>query len=112
MQNQKFTMKLFRILGKRGRITIPYEIRQRVGFKYNDVLSFTEAPDGRTVIIKRERICDCDLNKKDVQKEKDNGEVTLYEFLNGLAPDQQRAALVHLSLKWAEAQAKKDDLED
>ena len=67
MQNQKFKMKLFRILGKRGRITIPYEIRQRVGFKYNDVLSFTEAPDGRT-IIKRERICDCELNGKDVQK--------------------------------------------
>ena len=42
--------KLFRILGKRGRITIPYEIRQRVGFSYNDVLSFTEADDGRTVI--------------------------------------------------------------
>ena len=29
MQNQKFTMKLFRILGKRGRITIPYEIKPR-----------------------------------------------------------------------------------
>ena len=110
MQNQKFKMKLFRILGKRGRITIPYEIRQRVGFKYNDVLSFEEAPDGRTVIIKRERICDCDLNGKDVQKE--NGEVTLYEFLNGLAPDEQRAALVHLSLKWAESQTKKENLED
>ena len=50
--------KLFRILGKRGRITIPYEIRQRVGFSYNDVLSFTEADDGRTVIVKREKICD------------------------------------------------------
>ena len=31
--------KLLRILGKRGRITIPFEIRQRVGFVYNDVLS-------------------------------------------------------------------------
>ena len=112
MQNQKFKVKLLRILGKRGRITIPYEIRQRVGFKYNDVLSFEEASDGRTVIIRRERICDCSLNGKDVQKEKENGEVTLLEFLNGLAPDQQRAALVHLSLKWAEAQAKKDNLED
>lgn len=38
--------KLYRVLGKRGRITIPYEIRQRVGFTYNDVLSFTESPDG------------------------------------------------------------------
>lgn len=26
--------KLYRILGKRGRVTIPYEIRQRVGFAY------------------------------------------------------------------------------
>ena len=105
-------MKIYRILGKRGRVTIPYEIRQRVGFKYNDVLSFTESPDGRTVIVKRERICDCSLNGEDVQKEKDKGEVTLLEFLNGLAPDEQRAALVHLSLKWAEAQAKKENLED
>jgi len=39
--------KLLRILGKRGRITIPFEIRQRVGFAYNDVLSFTESSDGR-----------------------------------------------------------------
>ena len=46
--------QMFRILGKRGRITIPFEIRQRVGFSYNDVLSFTEAPDGRTVIVKQD----------------------------------------------------------
>ena len=45
--------KLLRILGKRGRITIPYEIRQRVGFEYNDVLSFTESSDGRSVIVRR-----------------------------------------------------------
>ena len=50
--------KLYRVLGKRGRITIPYEIRENVGFSYNDVLSFTQGEDGRTVIIKREKICD------------------------------------------------------
>lgn len=112
MQNQKFKMKLFRILGKRGRITIPYEIRQHVGFKYNDVLSFTEAPDGCTVIIKRERICDCDLNDKNGQKEKKYDEVTLFDFLNGLSPEQQRAALIHLSLKWAENQSNKEKQEE
>ena len=31
--------QMYRILGKRGRITIPFEIRQRVGFSQNDVLS-------------------------------------------------------------------------
>lgn len=91
-------MTLFRILGKKGRITIPFEIRQRVGFKYNDVLSFTESSDGRSVIVKREKICDgckeCNTVKND--------EITLYDFLNNLTPEQQRAALVHLSVKWAE----------
>lgn len=48
---------MYRILGKRGRITIPYEMRQRVGFAYNDVLSFTESEDGRTVLVRREKIC-------------------------------------------------------
>ena len=33
-------MRMLRILGKRGRITIPYEIRKKLGFQPNDVLSF------------------------------------------------------------------------
>ncbi len=92
--------KMFRVLGKRGRITIPYVIRQRVGFAYNDVLSFTETADGRTVIVRREKICDdCrSVVKKD--------EVTLLDFLNSLSAEQQRAALVHLSVIWAEKQGK------
>ena len=92
--------KLLRILGKRGRITIPYEIRQKLGFAYNDVLSFTEGSDGRTVIVRRERICDCEKAKPT----KKDDEVTLLDFLNGLSPEQQRAALVHLSVRWAEMQ--------
>ena len=98
--------KLYRILGKRGRITIPYEIRQRVGFKYNDVLSFTETADGRSVVVKRERICD---NCKGAQPVVRNDEVTLFDFLNNLSPEQQRAALVHLSVRWAEQQNTKLD---
>lgn len=90
--------KLLRIPGKRGRITIPFEIRQRVGFKYNDVLSFTEAADGRTVIVKREKICDNCVTEKPNKED----EVTLFDFLNSLSPEQQKAALVHLSVKWAE----------
>lgn len=99
-------MRMLRILGKRGRITIPYEIRQRVGFKYNDVLSFTETADGRTVVVKRERICD---NCKGAQPVVRNDEVTLFDFLNNLSPEQQRAALVHLSVRWAEQQKTKLD---
>ena len=49
-------MRTLRILGKRGRITIPYEIRQKLGFRPNDVLSF-QIVDDRTVSIRRERLC-------------------------------------------------------
>ena len=49
-------IKLYRVLGKRGRITIPYEMRRRTGFSFNDVLSFTQQDDG-TVVVKREKIC-------------------------------------------------------
>lgn len=89
-------MKLLRILGKRGRVTIPYEIRKSVGFKFNDVLSFTEAADGRTVIVRRERLCDCG---KTVTMETNKDEITLLDFLNSLSPEQQKAALLHLTAK-------------
>ena len=90
--------KTYKILGKRGRITIPYEIRKSVGFAQNDVLSFEQGKDNRSVVVRREKICDCQDKEKNANKE----EITLYEFLNNLTPAQQRAALVHLSVKWAQ----------
>ncbi|WP_434311190.1 AbrB/MazE/SpoVT family DNA-binding domain-containing protein [Hominifimenecus sp. rT4P-3] len=93
---------MYRILGKRGRITIPYEMRRRVGFSYNDVLSFTESEDGRTVLVRREKICN---NCKDDPPGDSVNEVTLLEFLDGLSDSEQHAALIHLSVKWAEKQA-------
>lgn len=95
--------KMYRILGKRGRITIPYDIRVKVGFQQDDVLSFEESEDGRAVIVRREKICDCERNGKKAEKEVTD-EITLYDFLNGLTLEQQRAALIHLSVKWAEVQ--------
>ena len=96
-------MKINKILGKRGRITIPYEIRLKMGFKYNDVVSFEEQ-DNNTVILRREKICDgC---KKDAPNpvEKPTDEITLLDFLDGLSAAEQRAALIHLSVKWAQLQ--------
>ena len=89
--------KVLRILGKRGRTTIPYEIRKRVGFAYNDVLSFTEGPDGKSVIVKREKVCDNCKAKKDKEASES---ITLFDFLNGLSEEQQCAALFHLTNKW------------
>ena len=87
--------KLLRILGKRGRITIPYEIRQRVGFEYNDVLSFTESSDGRSVIVRREKLCD-NCQGKTVRAMTDD-RAMLLELLDSLPAELQKVAFVQLS---------------
>ena len=86
-------LRLFRVLGKRGRITIPFEIRQRIGFRYNDVLSFTHQDDG-SVLVRREKICDnCQYLEEDFEEN-----ITLEDFLDSLSEEEQRDALIHLSL--------------
>lgn len=97
--------KMYRILGKRGRVTIPYELRAEVGFERNDVLSFTKTEDGGAVLVRRERICDCEKSGKRELKEG----MTLYDFLNNLTEEEQRAALIHLSVKWAEMEGKRHE---
>ncbi|WP_293973563.1 AbrB/MazE/SpoVT family DNA-binding domain-containing protein [uncultured Ruminococcus sp.] len=92
-------LKIYRVLGKRGRITIPYEIRQRIGFRYNDVLSFTELDDS-SVVVRKEKICyNCKESEEDFE---DN--FTLEDFLDSLSEEEQRNALLHLSLLWSEKQ--------
>lgn len=86
-------LRLFRVLGKRGRITIPYEIRQRIGFKYNDVLSFTQQDDG-SVLVRKEKICD---NCNELAEEFEEN-YALEDFLDSLSEEEQRDALIHLSL--------------
>ena len=88
--------KMLRILGKRGRVTIPCELRQQVGFAYNDILSFEVSDDGNSVVIRREKIC---VKCKDIQPDTaDSEEVTLFDFLSSLSPEQKKAALLHLSM--------------
>ena len=94
------TKTIYKILGKRGRITIPFEIRRELGFAYNDVVSF-EA-DGETVLVKREKICDgC---KAVPSPEPKATAAALKELLDDLTPDELRTALIHLSVRWAEMQ--------
>lgn len=96
-------LKLYRVLGKKGRITIPYEIRQYIGFKYNDVLSFTELDDS-SVVVRREKICNnCKEFAEDFEDDFEDN-FSLEDFLDSLSEEEQRGALVHLSLLWANKQ--------
>jgi len=88
--------KIFKILGKRGRITIPFEIRLALGFAYNDVVSF--AIDGENVLVRREKVCD-GCKTADVTS---NRSITLKEIIEELTPNELWTALTHLNVRWAE----------
>ncbi len=96
-------MQINKVLGKKGRITIPFEIRKKIGFAYNDVLSFEEQEDN-TVIIRRVKICDGCRNMEASLANKPTDETTLLEFIDELSTEEQRAALVHLMMKWTDLQ--------
>lgn len=95
-------MKINKILGKRGRITIPYEIRLKMGFKYNDVVSFEEQ-DNNTVIIRREKICDGMQEDVPNPVKKPTGlRSRSWSFWSVLSDAEQRAVFVHLMTKWTD----------
>ena len=92
--------KIYKILGKRGRITIPFEIRMALGFAYNDVVSF-EVND-RDVLIRREKVCDgCNAV---IIAEPVNRAAALQEVFDSLTSEELRTALIHLSVRWAQMQ--------
>ena len=99
--------RINKILGKHGRITIPWEIRQEMGFAYNDVVSFEKRGD--KVIVRREKLCNNCSVASVAKPEPEPKEVSLLELLDSLSPSEQRAALIHLSEKWARMQSVGDD---
>lgn len=89
--------KIVRVLGKRGRITIPYEIRVRNKIGYNDILSFEEK-DANTIILRREKLCGgCTPECFD-----EVSGVSIEDFIDSLTPEQQRKATIYLNLLWAQ----------
>lgn len=89
--------KIVRVLGKRGRITIPYEIRVRNKIGYNDILSFEEQ-DKNTIIVRKEKLCGgCTPDCID-----ESHDLSIKDFLDSLTPAQQREATIYLNLLWAQ----------
>ena len=92
-------MKMFRIIGREGRITIPWAIRQTAGFQPDDVVSFQLMEDDG-VLVRREGTCG---------KEKNPGagrDAPITAFLDSLDEKQRYSALVHLSVLWAQSHDK------
>lgn len=86
--------KKFVIIGKRGRITIPEEIRNVVGIKYNDLLSFEVQPNN-TIIIRKERYCDNCVSENSMP---------LSEVLKRYPEEERDKAFIALSADWSSRQ--------
>ena len=81
--------KIYRTLGKRGRTTIPYAIRVRLGLRHNDLLSFEE--DGDAVIVRREKICN-NCFADDIDFSEADSSDALLDFVDDLS-DKERMTL-------------------
>lgn len=92
-------MKLYRVLGREGKITIPHAMRQHIGFRDSDIVSF-ELVSRDAVLVRRESL----LNRDGVPIDADMP--SLQDFLESLTEKEQYAALVHLSVLWAEHNGK------
>ena len=81
--------KIYRTLGKRGRTTIPYAIRLKLGLRHNDLLSFEE--DGDAVIVRREKVCN-NCFADDIDFSEEDSSDALFDFVDDLS-DKERMTL-------------------
>lgn len=103
--------KTLRILGRRGRVTIPQEIRDAIGMARGDVVSFAVISEDAAV-VKRERICDgCSTEPPQIIKllvqamhiaENTPASQRAFEALTGLSPARQHDAVAQIIAEWAE----------
>ena len=89
-------MRLYRIIGNEGRITIPYAIRQAIGFLPDDVVSF-QLMDADSVLVRREA-----LREQERASPTSKPDTSLIAYLESLSPKEQYTAMVHLSVLWAQ----------
>ena len=87
-------MRTYRVLGQKGRTTIPFSLRMRLGLCCGDVLSFDE--ENGIVTVRKEKICDrC---KDGVEQPK----LSLSELAESLSQDERRVLLTCLIAKFSE----------
>lgn len=83
--------KVYRLIGKRGRTTVPFEIRMKMRLGYNSLISY-EMQDDDTVILRREKVCDgC--------KEPQIKEATILDVVNSRSDNEQKALHRYLTIK-------------
>lgn len=95
-------MKIYRVLGKDGTATIPYALRQALGFQPGDVVSFERIDDG--ILVRKEPL----MGQSQIKAGRSNTPPVLPKsleaFWEGLSGKEQYDALVRLTVLWAQRQ--------
>lgn len=98
MQNQ--TLNEFVLL------SVPSEVLEEAGIMPNALIQYN-VDDGKIIMEMVDDVvplvCNGECRECPVKEQKEKqSEITLLEFLNNLSEEQQRAALIHLSVLWAQ----------
>ena len=88
-------MPIYKLMGKRGRATIPHVFREFLGFEENTLLAYELTEDGDALLVRRVEACD---GCEGVESQ----DVSLYDFLNELTTEEKQAAIVHLMRTYAD----------
>lgn len=91
-------MKTYRVLGQKGRTTIPFSIRMRLGLRCGDVLSFAE--ENGAVTVRKEKICDRCKENRILPEHSDTDSFS--SFTEQLTTDERRVLLTCLIAKFSE----------
>lgn len=82
-------MKMYRIIGNEGKVTIPCTLRACVGFEANDVVSF-EMVSQDAILVRREQLAGKAEHCVEMP--------SLKELLESLTDDQRSAAQCYLAI--------------
>ena len=89
-------------------MSIPSNVLEEAGILPNALMQY-QAEEGKIIMEMVDEVtpifCDGECEECPVKERKSmerREEITLLEFLNNLSEEQQRAALIHLSVLWAQ----------
>lgn len=90
---------ILRILGKRGRTTVPFSLRKELGLQPGDIVSFTLEND--SVKLRREELCDFENCPAMMDSDDEITPDTVLEDFSFLSSHDQYQVMSTLLAGWA-----------
>lgn len=91
---------ILRILGKKGRTTVPFSLRKELGLQPGDIVSFTL--ENGSVKLRREELCDFENCPAMMDSDDEITPDTVLEDFSFLSSHDQYQVMSTLISRWAE----------